>query len=38
MFIKEFEVNNKRFARKRFDIKIIFYAFTEIKIKTFRKL
>ena len=38
MFIKEFEINNKRFIRKRSAIKIIFYAFTKIKVESFRKL
>ena len=38
MFIKEFKIDNKKSARKRFVIKIIFYAFIKAEIKTFRKL
>ena len=38
MFIKKFEIDNKRSARKRFVIKIIFYAFTKLEVEVFRKL
>ena len=38
MFIKEFEVNNKKLIYKRFIIKIFFYAFTKAEVKIFRKL
>ena len=38
MFMKEFEINNKKSIHKRFIIKIIFYAFMKIKVEAFRKL
>ena len=38
MLIKELKIDNKKSIRKRFIIRVLFYASTKIKAETFRKL